>query len=252
MADNTLPAWRTSLDFDAQAAEHYLDYVNPLALHMLAEAPRRVLDLGCAGGMLGATLKQRHPGAIVVGVEAGAAAAEKAATRIDRVIRRRLEDLDLAREGFADGAFDTVIAADILEHLVNPWDLLLRIKPFLSPGAQLIASIPNIRNVSLLAHVLLDGRWEYVPTGLLDVTHLRFFTLTDMRRMFEETGYEVEHQAATILPALRPLYEAHKATGSPVLHAGRLSIRDVTPEEIMELCAEGFVLRCRPTRPATR
>jgi 2-polyprenyl-3-methyl-5-hydroxy-6-metoxy-1,4-benzoquinol methylase len=153
----------------------------------------------------------------------------------------------LAREGLAPATFDTVIAADILEHLVNPWDLLLRIKPYLAHGAQLIASIPNIRNVSLLSRVLLEGRWEYMRTGLLDVTHLRFFTFTEMCKMFTDTGYAVEHQAATILPALRQTYEANKETGAPELQSGRLMIRDVTPNELMELCAEGFVLRCRPS-----
>lgn len=247
MEEENLPAWRTSLDFDAQDAGHYLDYVNPTVLGMLAEPPRRMLDLGCAGGMLGATVKQRHPQAVVVGVEAGRAAADKASTRIDRVIRSRLEDLDLAREGFDACTFDTVIAADILEHLVNPWELLARVKPFLTSRAQLIASIPNVRNLSLLSYVLLGGRWEYTRIGFLDVTHLRFFTLTEMHKMFAQTGYVVEHQAASILPALQPMYAAHKGKGMAELRSGRLTIRDVTPHELTELCAEGFVLRCRPS-----
>lgn len=245
MSSPPRPAWQTSLDFEAQAAEHYLDYVNPAVLQMIDGAPRKVIDLGCASGALGAALKARHPGAHVVGVEAGRHAAERAASRLDRVVRARLEALDLAAEGFGAGAFDTVIAADVLEHLVNPWQLLVSLKPFLAPGAQVIASIPNVRNLWLLSRALSEGRWEYTERGLLDVTHLRFFTLEEMRRLFEETGYRPEGYGPVILPSLREAYAAYQGRGAKTLKFGRISIDDVSPDELTELCAEGFVLRCR-------
>src|SRR3954462_15272422 len=122
---STAPPWQALLDFDRQEAGHYLDYVNPAVMQMIDGTPRRVLDLGCASGAFGAALKQRYPGASVVGVEAGSAAASKAAERLDRVVHARLENFDPAREGFAPHEFDTVIAADVLEHLVNPWQLLV-------------------------------------------------------------------------------------------------------------------------------
>ena len=239
------PPWQALLDFDRQDAGHYLDFVNPAVLEMIDGTPRRVLDLGCAGGALGAALKQRFPGASVVGVEAGSAAARKAAQRLDRVVVARLEDFDPAREGFAAGEFDAVIAADVLEHLVNPWQLLVRLRPWLAPGAQVIASIPNVRNLWLAAGLLELGRWEYTERGLLDVTHLRFFTLDEMRRMFEETGYRFETFTTVILPSLREAYATYQGKGMKLLKYGRLSIADVTPQEMTELCAEGFVLRCR-------
>ena len=245
MSSPPRPAWQTSLDFDAQAGDHYLDYVNPAVLQMIAGTPRRVLDLGCASGALGAAIKERHPGAHVVGVEAGRAAAERAASRLDRVVQGRLEALDLAAEGFTAGTFDTVIAADVLEHLVNPWQLLVSLRPFLVPGGQVIASIPNVRNLWLLSRALLEGRWEYTERGLLDVTHLRFFTLEEMRRLFEETGYRAEGYGPVILPSLREAHAMYQGRGAKVLKFGRLSIENVSPDEITQLCAEGFVLRCR-------
>ena len=245
MSSPPRPAWQTALDFDAQAGDHYLDYVNPAVLQMIDGTPRRVLDLGCASGSLGAAIKERHPGAQVVGVEAGRAAAERAATRLDRVIHRRLEALDLGAEGFDPGTFDTVIAADVLEHLVDPWRVLVSLKPFLASGAQVVASIPNVRNLWLLSRALAEGRWEYTERGLLDVTHLRFFTLEEMRRLFEETGYRAEGYGPVILPSLREAYAAYQGRGAKVLKFGRLAIENVSPEEITEFCAEGFVLRCR-------
>jgi 2-polyprenyl-3-methyl-5-hydroxy-6-metoxy-1,4-benzoquinol methylase len=239
------PAWRTSLNFDEQDASHYLDYVNPGIFDLIDGSPRRVLELGCAGGMFGATLKQRFPGAEVIGIEAGRAAAERAATRLDRVVHARIEGVDFEAEKAGWGEFDTVIAADILEHLVNPWDLLLRLKRRLAPGAQVVASIPNVRNIWLVSRLLLGGRWEYGERGLLDITHLRFFTLEEIRRLFAETGYVVEAHGMSILPSLRPIYATYQGRGAKVLKLGRLTLEDVTPEELTEFCAEQFFVRCR-------
>ena len=245
MSSPPRPAWQTALEIDAKPGDHYPEYVNPVALQMIDGEPRRVIDLGCAGGALGAAIKARHPGAEVIGVEASRAAAEKAAARLDRVICARLETLDLAAEGFGPAAFDTVIAADVLEHLVNPWKLLVSLKPFLSAGAQVIASIPNVRNLWLLSQAISEGRWEYTEHGLLDVTHLRFFTLEEMRRLFEETGYRPEAYGQVILPSLREAYAAYQGRGARVLKFGRLTVENVTPDEIAQFCAENFVLRCR-------
>jgi SAM-dependent methyltransferase len=243
--DGPPPAWRTCLDFDRQDAGHYRDFVNHRLLGMAREAPRRVLDLGCAAGAFGSALKARFPGAAVTGVEAGEAAARKAAERIDRVIRSRLEALDFASPDLG-GPFDTVIAADVLEHLVNPWELLLRLRPALAPGAQLLASIPNVRNIWLVSRLLMEGRWEYTEQGLLDVTHLRFFTRSGMRAMFSETGYGVEAEEASILPSLAQVHASYRGGGAPVIRIGRLTLNDIGPEELLELCAENFLFRARP------
>jgi O-antigen biosynthesis protein len=84
------------------------------------------------------------------------------------------------------------LLADVLEHLYDPWNLLLRVRPYLAPDAQIVASIPNARNLLLLDE-LAGGGFGYVEAGLLDVTHIRFFTKRSILAMFAETGYEI-HQ----------------------------------------------------------
>jgi SAM-dependent methyltransferase len=243
------PAWQTSLDFDAQPEDHYLDYYNAPLLDMVQAAPRRVLELGCAGGLFGAKLKERWPQAHVTGVEAGKAAAAKAATRLDRVIQARLELLDLAAEGYHDAAFDLVIAADVLEHVVNPWKLLVDLRPFLAPDAVLVASIPNVRNLALINDLLLGGRWHYAERGLLDVTHLRFFTLGSIHEMFGETGYRVESVQINIAPDLAAFWQQVKDQPTINIRSGRFAMENVTPAELNELCAQQFFLRVRLSQP---
>jgi O-antigen biosynthesis protein len=237
--------WQGLLDPDRQDAAHYLDFVNEPLLRMLDGAPRRVLDLGCATGALGAAVKQRHPGARVVGIEAARAAAERAAGRLDRVIHMRIEDVDFGADDLAAEKFDAVLAGDLLEHLVNPWAALVRIRACLAPGAQLVASVPNVRNIWLVNRLLMGGRWEYTERGLLDVTHLRFFTLAELRILFAQTGYRVEAEDASILPSLQKIYAGYHGGGAKAIELGRLTLADVSAEELRELCAEQLLLRVR-------
>lgn len=242
---NSSPIWKRCLDFDSQDAGHYHDYVHTPLFDLIDGAPKRVLDLGCATGAFGAELMRRFPGASVVGIEAGRAAAEKAGTRLERVVHTRLEELCFADQGFQPGEFDTVIAADILEHLVNPWELLVRLRPFLAPKAQIVASIPNIRNLTVVSSLLQGGRFEYDERGLLDITHLRFFTLQGIRRLFEETGYVLERDVAIILPSLEPVYRSYQGRGPARIKIGRMTLSDITQQELTELCAAQFLTRSR-------
>ena len=245
-AEPRLHPWQSCLDIEAQDGGHYLDFVNEPMLRAVDGAPRRVLELGCAAGMLGSTLKERFPGVHVTGIEAGQAAAAIAATRIDRVIPERIEQVDFAARGFAAGEFDTVLAGDILEHLVDPWRALQSVRPYLAPGGQLVASIPNVRNLQVVQSLVLDGRWRYAERGLLDVTHLRFFTFEEIREMFAQTGYVLEHFLFTLSPALTALFREIEGKDKVSLRFGRLSIEDVTRREAVEFCAEQFVVRARP------
>jgi len=238
--------WQTCLDVEGQNASHYLDHVNTALLGGIIGSPHRFLELGCATGAFGAEVKKKFPGASVVGIEAGRAACEVAATRIDRVVCTRLEDLDLAAQGFQPGEFDCLIAADILEHLVNPWDALVRVKPFLAPNALVLASIPNARNLALVANLLVKGEWAYADRGLLDITHLRFFTLASIRQMFEETGYRFEGHAATLAPGLADFYRAARGQAVVTIDYGRMKFENVTAQELDELCAVQFLVRARP------
>lgn len=240
------PPWQACLDIEGQDAGHYADYVSePLLLGIDGE-PGRVLELGCAAGMFGKVLKQRHPRAHVTGIEAGRAAAEVASTRLDRVICARVEDVDFAAQGIAHGEFDLVIAGDILEHLTNPWAMLASLHPLIAPGGRLLASIPNVRNLQVLEGLVVNGRFDYAERGLLDVTHLRFFALDDIRLMFDETGYAVEAFSFTLSPRLQAIYRDNQGKAQVTLNVGRMTLTGVTQRELMEFCAEQYIVRARP------
>ena len=241
----TVPLWKRCLDFERQDAKHYRDFVLEPLFPLIDGEPGHVLELGCAGGAFGAALKARFPGTSVTGIEAGRAASERAQSRLDRVVHARLEDVSFSDQGFRHGEFDTVIAADILEHLVNPWELLVRLKPFLAPRAQIVASIPNIRNLSVVSPLLLNGRFDYDERGLLDITHLRFFTLHGIKRLFEETGYVLEQEMAILLPSLEGVYRSYQGSGNAMVKIGRMTLSDITPQELTELCAAQFLARAR-------
>lgn len=241
-----LPAWRTHLDVESQGEERYPETVNTGLFELIEGSPRRVLELGCGRGAFAAALKARFPEAVVIGIEAGRAPAAIAARRIDRVICARLEDLDLEANGIAQGSIDLVIAADVLEHVVNPWDILVRLKPYLAPGGQIVASIPNVRNALLVAALAVNGRWQYRERGLLDITHLRFFTLEEITRMFDETGYRMERHTANLSPPLADLYNRNHGNPKITLELGRLTLSNLTQQELYEMCAEQFLVRARP------
>ena len=240
------PVWQRCLDPAWQPADHYRDYVHAPLFGLIDGAPRRVLDLGCAAGAFGAALKQRYPGAEVVGIEAGPAAAALARQRLDRVIEASLDGIDFAAHGIVPGEFDLAIASDVLEHLVNPWDLLVRLKPFLAPSGQVVASIPNARNLTVAGVLLGEGEFRYDERGLLDITHLRFFTLKSMQRLFEETGYRVEQHQGLLLPELERAFQQYQGRTVPQVKVGRVSLENVTPQDLVELCTAQFLLRARP------
>jgi SAM-dependent methyltransferase len=145
---------------------------------------QRVLDLGCATGTTGAALKQRQA-VHVVGVEREPAYAQEARTRLDEVVIADVEALDPA----GLGRFDALIAADVLEHLVDPWRALERYARQLDPGGTAVVSLPNVGHWSTYAH-LLRGSWPRKPEGIFDATHLRWFTLSDALGLLRQAGLE--------------------------------------------------------------
>jgi 2-polyprenyl-3-methyl-5-hydroxy-6-metoxy-1,4-benzoquinol methylase len=149
-------------------------------------AGSRVLELGCGEGRLGAVLRQR--GLEVHGVEVAAAAAEKARQVLDRVLTTDVERVDL---DYPPGHFRLLLCGDVLEHLVDPWAVLQRLRRLLALDAVVVASVPNVQYFPVIAN-LLRGRFDYRQSGVLDRTHLRFFTRRSARAMLESAGFVVE------------------------------------------------------------
>src|SRR3954465_67975 len=152
-----------------------------ILVHVPAGA-RRVLDLGCATGATGAALKQRQT-AHVTGIELEPAYAEEARTRLDEVITGDVEHAQ------PPGTYDTLIAADILEHLRDPWTTLRRYAQLLEPDGTAIISLPNVGHWSTYANLAL-GAWPRKAEGIFDATHLRWFTLRGSRELLLQAGLQ--------------------------------------------------------------
>ena len=161
----------------------YYEHSRPEVVALVPPNARSIVDVGCAGGALGSSLKAERPGASVRGVEMCPAAAERARHRLDDVFIGSAEDGPPAEWPLAD----CLIFADVLEHLANPQDVLCKWRESLAPGGTVIASIPNVAHHSIVRD-LLRGRWEYADAGILDRTHLRFFTRETILDLFAGAG----------------------------------------------------------------
>jgi 2-polyprenyl-3-methyl-5-hydroxy-6-metoxy-1,4-benzoquinol methylase len=159
------------------------------------EGAAAVLDVGCSQGATAPALRARGVSRIV-GIEPDAGDAAEAARVYDRVVSVALEDVG---EDWT-GQFDAVLFGDVLEHLEDPSDALVRVRPWLAPGGVVIASVPNAGHWSIVDD-LLRGRFDYVPYSLLSGTHIRLFTRRTLIDLFEASGYRVEELSASILPA---------------------------------------------------
>jgi 2-polyprenyl-3-methyl-5-hydroxy-6-metoxy-1,4-benzoquinol methylase len=162
---------------------------------MIGQVPpdaRRILDVGCATGAFAAGLKaawsERGAPLEIWGVELDPAAADRAEV-LDRVVTG---DAVAVAADLPAGHFDVVVLNDILEHLVAPEDLLAALRPLLVPGGCVVASLPNVRHFPHLWDLVVRGRWEYTDEGILDRTHLRFFTRASMVALFVAGGFTVE------------------------------------------------------------
>ena len=150
----------------------------------LVGGTKRVLDVGCATGYLAEALGER--GCTVSGVEFDAEAAEEARPHLERLVVGDLETTDLA-EMLGDDRFDVVVFGDVLEHLRDPMSVLRSARALLADGGSVVASIPNIAHGSVRL-ALLAGRFDYQDLGLLDSTHLRFFTWSSVEALFHGAG----------------------------------------------------------------
>lgn len=156
---------------------------------LVPDDTRRVLDVGCGFGLMGKRLKEGR-NIEVIGIENEERVINIARDNVDQLIIGDVENMKLPLE---QGYFDCIVYGDILEHLKEPWRLIGEHTRYLKKGGCCIASIPNISHYSILKG-LLNDIWEYRPSGILDETHLRFFTLEGIRQMFKDAGYLIEEE----------------------------------------------------------
>lgn len=186
----------TTMDLPSRERSYYSQQRLEVAALIDGVEGRSFLDIGCGEGGLGRVLKDRGS-CTMVGIEMDPEAAARAARHYDRVYTA---DVDRFSAPFEAETFDHLICADILEHLKDPWGVLARFRPALRRNGTLAASIPNIGNVETLC-LLLQGRFDYEDWGIMDQSHLRFFTRHSIASMFDRAGYDVI--------ALQPKYDAN-------------------------------------------
>jgi 2-polyprenyl-3-methyl-5-hydroxy-6-metoxy-1,4-benzoquinol methylase len=154
----------------------------------------RVLDVGCSLGDTGLWLKEQKLAAYVAGVDVDEKAIESARRKLDSAVLCNVEEAELP---FEKESFDLILCLDVLEHLRDPWVGLRRIREYLKPGGVLVTSIPNVRNFRVTLPLLFLGRFEYQESGLLDRTHLRFFTYRTAVRLVRDAGFTIERVDTT-------------------------------------------------------
>lgn len=149
---------------------NYFTFPRPEVVNLVSPNVKKVLEIGCGMGALSLELKERYK-CKVVGVEIDSKVAEFARQNLDEVFSEDIEILDLTKLG----KFDCIICADVLEHLRDPWAVIDKLANHLESGGELIVSIPNAANIEVLIS-LIQGDFTYKDAGILDKTHLRFFT----------------------------------------------------------------------------
>jgi 2-polyprenyl-3-methyl-5-hydroxy-6-metoxy-1,4-benzoquinol methylase len=156
-------------------------------------ANKRVLEVGCASGYMSKVMTER--GCRVIGIEIDPEAATIAKEYCEDVVVGDVETMDL-QELFGERRFDAVLFGDVLEHLRDPLPLLRRARPLLDLGGFVVASMPNIAHGSVRLS-LMRGHFEYRDLGLLDKTHLTFFTKESIEKLFREAGFVVVEMGRT-------------------------------------------------------
>ncbi|MFN3919409.1 MAG: methyltransferase domain-containing protein [Methylohalobius sp.] len=167
------------LDFDFS----YYSNPRPEILDLIPLSAKRILDVGCGAGNLGAGIKARQE-AEVHGIEPFSPVVSYATAHLDKVWNTTVEE---AIPELQDEYYDCIILADVLEHLLDPWKVLTYIKQKLKKDGIIISSIPNIQHSEIIFD-LIEGDWNYKKAGILDQSHLRFFTNKTIKQLFWNSG----------------------------------------------------------------
>ena len=240
--DSLIEPWR----FLDPGQNNHLGALNPNyaprgLIDLLDTPPTLAVDIGCFIGATGAYMKQKWPQCRVVGVEPVAEAAAQARTKVDAVFEGFFEDMPVGEAGVEPGKVDLAVFADVLEHMRHPWGALRHIRDWLSPNGAVLVSLPNIRNLNVLKDLVGNGTFNYKPAGILDITHIRFFTRSDALKMFEQTGYTVEKMGTNLDGSLAGILQQVPKDHKISFDVGsKMRLNDVDYAEAEELCALQF------------
>ncbi len=173
------------IETNRAALPSYYGFARPELTGLVEARGLRILDVGCASGAMGASLLSKGA-AEVVGLDIFEPALAQARQRLTAAHR---VDLDLLPElPYPEGHFDLVTFADVLEHLRDPAAVLRHLRRWMRDDGRILVSLPNVRHESVVLPLLLEGRWDYADAGILDRTHLRFFTRSGMEALLHAAG----------------------------------------------------------------
>lgn len=237
--------WQTHLDIshNPNENERYTDQPRSNLVNIFSSPRKFVLEIGCSTGATGANCKEKYPEVVYWGIEPNQDAARVASTRIDRVLVGMSNDFNLTEEGIQPGQIDGVIFADVIEHMYNPWKALADLKPYLAANAEIVTSIPNIRSLWTMNEIA-SGRFTYQDQGLLDITHIRFFTWSEISEMMRQCGYRINHLEYGVDSRLWDTYQSHKDKLPGTVDYGNVAIKNVQDEtNLLELCSLQYYSR---------
>lgn len=151
----------------------------------------RLLDIGCGNGDTGAYALSRGKCGYCCGIELCEVPAKEAAGKLNSVLLGDVEEL-LPNLPLPRNSFDILLLSEVIEHLRNPGAVLTMLRYFLKPHCLVMSGSPNVCHYSILVN-LLKGKWEYQSSGIMDETHIRWFSPDSYRKLFEKAGYIVDH-----------------------------------------------------------
>lgn len=195
--------------------ERYFKGVRQEIIPLVPQGVENILEIGCGTGSTLRYLKEAELCRWTAGVELFAGAAAEAKENIDLALQGNIEQMELP---FQAEQFDVILCLDVLEHLVDPWAVVKRLDGLLKPGGSIIASIPNVRFYKVPLQLLFKGKWEYKDEGILDRTHLRFFTFNSARDLLEVSGLKVDKVLFRGMEKGGPRYRSNMLTLGLLTH----------------------------------
>jgi len=184
------------MNFYSSKKQDYFSAARHEIIDLMPIFSQRVLEVGCGAGQTLEMIKGKNRCAETVGIELFRAAADEARCRVDSV-----HCLDVEKDPLPEniGKFNLILLLDVLEHLVDPWTVLKKItNNYLEEDGKVIVSLPNAQHFSLVLPLLL-GSFRYADRGILDKTHLRFFTKSSAAELLESANLNIEKMKPTSL-----------------------------------------------------
>jgi 2-polyprenyl-3-methyl-5-hydroxy-6-metoxy-1,4-benzoquinol methylase len=205
---------KSALVYDVSVDLDNANSAHSIALEMVGHATR-VLEFGCGPGHVTRVMNER--GCQVTGLEGDPVAAERAAEHAEQILVTDFDVDDYAAKLVGE-QYDVALFGDVLEHVREPVELLRSVRPLLRRGGHVVMSLPNVAHIDVRL-ALLGGKFEYKPWGLLDESHLRFFTRDSIEQLVREAGFRMVELRRVFVPAFGSEIELDRAVVNPAVVA---------------------------------